>query len=223
MSCSRQPGAFMFIQFIEDFSGEHVSQRDWHELRGLAKAEVGDELSRARASREEIEETAVALATSIQLENDDPKLTQAEVHALQARCTMLASISRGTTITVRYIAEHGVKTALKNARSDEDPTIDPDRPFHLHGTTVDTVSREEDGSVTYIADYNGRDQREIYVSPELDESGYRDIEVEGYEGLQILAPEVEEKRFVANLFMLARDAEYSFGVTDITHIDVPKQ
>ena len=221
MACSRQPGAQVFIQFIQNFTGEDVSQRDWHELRKRAELNVGEDLSRSRASSQEIEETAVAIATSIQLQNDSSSIDEEAVDTLKQKATSLASVSQGTITTVRYMAEQGVRHALKDARSGEESVVDPDRPFYLHGTTVETMSREEDGSVTYVADYQGNDQREIYVTSE-DKDGYREIEIEEYEGCQILPPGVDEKRFVANLFMLARDAEYSFGVTDISHIDVPK-
>lgn len=222
MSCSRQPGAQVFIQFIQNFTGEDISQRDWHELRKRAEASWGEDLSRSRASSQEVEEAAIALATSIQLQSDASPVDEEATATLKWKAASLASISQGTITTVKYIAEHGVKHALKDARSGEEPTVDPDRPFHLHGTTVETVSREEDGSVTYVADYLGRENREIYITSE-DEDGYREVEVEAYEGCQILPPGVEEKRFVANLFMLARDAEQDFGVFDITHIDVPRK
>jgi hypothetical protein len=222
MACSRQPGAQVFIQFIQSFTGEDVSQRDWHELRKRAEANWGEDLSRSRASAQEIEEVSIALATSIQLQNDAPPINEEAVESLKEKATSLASISQGTITTVRYMAEQGVRHALKEARAGEESAVDPDRPLYLHGTTVETVSREEDGSVTYVADYKGNDQREIYVTSE-DKDGYREIEIEEYEGCQILPPGIDEKRFVANLFMLARDAEYSFGVTDISHIDVPKK
>ncbi len=64
MACTTKSGVAPFIGFIATETGETISQKDWHELRGLCE-EMGGDMSREVVDQEEALQALDALANSI--------------------------------------------------------------------------------------------------------------------------------------------------------------
>lgn len=65
MACTTKSGVAPFIGFVADSTGETISQKDWHDLRGLCEEMTGEKLSREVVDQEEALQALDALASSI--------------------------------------------------------------------------------------------------------------------------------------------------------------
>lgn len=104
MACSRQHGPAAFITFVEETTGERISQRDWHDLRKMAAAD-GYPMGKKAQPEDRNDEAVAALVASLNLQNesdtDDVKAALAGVENSEA-----------TLSVIDYLAKNGVEDTI---------------------------------------------------------------------------------------------------------------
>lgn len=131
MACSKQPGPRLYISFIENVFNEKVTQSDWHALRQAAEADSGVKLTRARASRDEVEAVNAELLAAFGDRVGSGVFDDASTREFEELSAELAEKSpnvvntRGTLAVLRYLAENGVAETLSSVRGDSEVIYDP--------------------------------------------------------------------------------------------------
>lgn len=139
MACTTKSGVAPFIGFISDATGETISQRDWHELRGFCE-EMGGDMSREVVDQEEALKALDALAASItgnthykgpvqrdmqrafraEAEGDEKKWNEAVARiaksgVLSAKDTSVALAKSASKASVKAVKEFDYEKAAKTA------------------------------------------------------------------------------------------------------------
>lgn len=137
MSCHSQHGPQTYLKFIEEATGERITQSDWHAIRQLAATEAGGKLSRAVADPDDSHDAAMELAACINYEQGitfglDGDGDRVEDYRADELVKAVASVKNttGTIAAINYIAAHGVKETLTRARGTNDaPLVYSGDPF----------------------------------------------------------------------------------------------
>lgn len=134
MACSRQPGVAPFLDFIEQTSGERITQSEWHTIRQLAAEDSGLSLSRKKVGEEHLAEGMQALAHSIYLDEGVDFADGQSAGSFHASYDSLqeslkgVGVTEGTDRALAYLSRNGVRTVLAGVRGEEDGTSHP----HVH-------------------------------------------------------------------------------------------
>lgn len=134
MACSRQPGVAPYLHFIEQATGERITQAEWHAIRQLAAAEDGAPLTRTRLTPEQVAEANRALAHSIYLDEgiefghpDTAERFDEQYDRLGDQLNGV-TVTHGTDRALAYLSRNGVVATLANLREEEpDATTRCDR------------------------------------------------------------------------------------------------
>lgn len=100
MACSTRPGPAAFVTFIEDMTGDRLTQRDWHDLRQMAEAD-GHPMGKRTLSDAENAARIDALATSLNMQDAD------DADDLKAALNGVGN-TEATLSVIDYMAKHGV-------------------------------------------------------------------------------------------------------------------
>lgn len=131
MACSKQPGPRLYISFIEHVFNEKVTQSDWHALRQVVESDSGVKLTRARASREEVEAANADLLASfgdrvgVGVFEDSATRSLEDLSAELSGKSWNVENTRGTLAVLRYLAKNGVAETLSSVRGDSEVIYDP--------------------------------------------------------------------------------------------------
>lgn len=140
MSCSKQAGPAAYLKFIEDATGERVSQAEWHEIRRLAAQHEGG-LSRSRATDEDAMEAAQSLAASLYEERGVEWGPADDIAAFDSKADDLFSAvgdaknTEGTVAAIRYLADKGAGDVLAQARANVEAASEQRRNERIGATS----------------------------------------------------------------------------------------
>lgn len=104
MACSTRPGPAAFCTFIEDMTGDRLTQRDWHDLRKLAEAD-GYPMGKKALSEDENAARIDALAASLNMQDAD------DVDDLKAALAGVEN-TEATLSVIDYMAKNGVEDTI---------------------------------------------------------------------------------------------------------------
>lgn len=118
MACSNRPGPAAYRTYIEQMSGQKITQQEWHDLRKLAELD-GRGVSRSRVTPEEALYSAAKLGGQLRLEfGKNPETVNEQDVAFNEMAAKLnaTSVTESTTNVVRFLSDRGVKDSLALAR-----------------------------------------------------------------------------------------------------------
>lgn len=118
MACHNRPGPAAYRHYIEQVTGQRITQQEWHDLRELAALE-GRSTARSRVTPEEALYAASYLGGNLRLEfGNDPDTLEGRQQAFDDMAEKLnaTNVTAGTVSIVRYLADYGVKDSLTLAR-----------------------------------------------------------------------------------------------------------
>lgn len=110
MSCNTKASPAAACTYVENVLGETISQRDWHDIRALAK-NVGLDSTRAKADPIEARAVITGFATAVDREAG----TTAESDDLTQKF-LDGSPTKGTLSILSYLQNHGVTETLSSVR-----------------------------------------------------------------------------------------------------------
>lgn len=122
MACNTRPGVAPYLKFLEEVTGEKISQGDWHYLRQHVEDKTGKPMSRERVNVDTARAVASRLSGAIYLDqgvdygHEDTISTYHESFDKMSESLDDGEVTVGTVAVLDFLAENGPSDILTEVR-----------------------------------------------------------------------------------------------------------